>query len=246
LNLQNKLSAASENKVLKALMQKTPQTWSELKEATKISSRTLRKALLRLENQGKVFRKVEVGNKYPPPVLYGLTEVGKKSLTPILFSMYASGYILGLKPHYEKMQAETSKGEVKLKLPAEDEYAGLSLAERFETIGRRLFATKLFCLLEYLQTNNDVWLFEDIATGLPSIIYLLPALGIQETIKAQVKSKVVGELASGDLLLKFETKVALPQRAITQLQNAFQQAMPDEFTMLQNIYNNCLKEAENH
>jgi DNA-binding Lrp family transcriptional regulator len=76
-----KQAEISEQKILSALLKKSPQTYTELLQTTKMSSRTLHKALRRLEEQGKVLRKIETSGKYPPPVLYSLTEEGKKSLT---------------------------------------------------------------------------------------------------------------------------------------------------------------------
>lgn len=74
----------SEQTVLRSLNEKSPQRWGELLKNTEISSRTLKKALERLEKRNMIYRKVSQVAEYPPPVLYGLSETGKETVNPLL------------------------------------------------------------------------------------------------------------------------------------------------------------------
>ena len=235
MNSQNKLAAASENKVLKALMQKTPQTWSELKEATKISSRTLRKALLRLENQGKVFRQIATGKKYPPPVLYGLTEAGKKSLASLIFSAKTWNYILGWEYKWEK--AETNTNQVKI--PLKNVYQNLSVEERLQVMARRFFVTKLFGLLKTLETGDSSWL-ELVSEGLPVTPFLLLQLNIPKEgdVIGRAKTKI---LEQEPLIFKEDWSCYLDNEAVTRLKNVLSHAFPKEYEELQKLYNECIE-----
>lgn len=75
----------SEQTILRSLSTKSPQRWSELLVDTKISSRTLKKALERLEKRKMVRREVSQGKEYPPPVMYGLSRKGIETVDPQLF-----------------------------------------------------------------------------------------------------------------------------------------------------------------
>jgi DNA-binding HxlR family transcriptional regulator len=76
----------SEQTILRSLRSKSPQRWSELLKDTNISSRTLKKALERLEKKKLVCRQVDQGRKYPPPVRYSLSRKGIETVDPQLFS----------------------------------------------------------------------------------------------------------------------------------------------------------------
>ena len=243
MNSQNKLATASENKVLKALMQKTPQTWSELKEATKISSRTLRKALLRLENQGKVFRQIATGKKYPPPVLYGLTEVGKKSLAPLIFSAKTWNYILGWEYKWKKAELNMNQ----LKIPLKNVCArALSVEERLQIMAKRFFAVKLFGLLKTLETGDNSW-FELVSEGLPVTPNLLvqlniPLKALDQTKEGEVIARAeVKILEQEPLIFKEDWRCYLDNEAVTRLKNVLSHAFPKEYEELQKLYNECIE-----
>lgn len=242
MNSQNKLAAASENKVLKALMQKSPQTWSELKEATKISSRTLRKALLRLEKQGKIFRQIAVGKKYPPPVLYGLTDVGKKSLAPLIFSAKTLYYIWGWECKWEKAELTINQ----LKIPLKNVYQNLSVEERLQVMARRFFVTKLFGLLKALETGDSNW-FELVSEGLPVIPHLLMQLNIppktlNRTKEGEVIARADAEILEQEpLIFKEDWRCYLDNEAATRLKNVLSHAFPKEYEELQKLYNECIE-----
>ena len=233
------LAEASEKKILSALLKKSPLTWTQLLQATKLSSRTLHKALIRLENQGKVFRKIEVSDKYPPPVLYGLAD--RDAALPILFESYATNYILGLSPQWQQAEIREEEKEVKIKLEVKNDYAGLTLAERYQILALRLFATKLFCLLQALNSGNELWL-TGIGEGLPLIPEFLIQLGLQE-IKTEAKTEKITEL-DNSLIFKLKPTIFLTKEAVKQLRNMFQNALPKEYSELQKIYEKCLKEIK--
>jgi DNA-binding HxlR family transcriptional regulator len=248
LNPQNKQSAASESRVLKALLQKSPQTWSELLEVTKLSSRTLRKALLRLERQGKVFRRVDTGEKYPPPVLYGLTDVGRQSLAPLVFASEARQWWLGFQLQWERAEffKYTTADSLGMKIPAKGIFENLDAGARLQAMARRFFAAKLFMLIKALETNDSAWsemVPEDLFDP-----YLLLQLGVPlEPLRRTEEGKVVAEAAAKvkthSPLIFEETwkKLKLPDSALAYLKAVFKAAFPKEFEELQKLYDECSK-----
>lgn len=76
----------TEAKIMKVLVIKSPVRWNELLEYTELSSRTLKKALDRMQDNGIVNRKMSSGREYPPPVYYRLTQKGKRQVVAQLFA----------------------------------------------------------------------------------------------------------------------------------------------------------------
>jgi DNA-binding PadR family transcriptional regulator len=175
---QNKQMLYSEIKVLKALKEKTPQTWSELLTQTKLSSRTLQKTLKRLENAGKIHRKVEDIGKYPPPVFYGLTKEGQaythECLEPFLYMQYAFECLMGLPPSLEYIYF-TEKEEQRTE-KIKKKYADMPPKKRYEILAKKFFAVKMFSLINFLETENELWVDEG-AFLLPTILSLAESEG---------------------------------------------------------------------
>ena len=243
MNVQDKLALKSERKVLEALMQKSPQTWSELVKNTGLSTRTLQKALKRLMSQQKIYRHVESTEKYPPPVLYGLTPKGEKSLLPIVFQIESTFYIFGFVPRYEKTEIKDKKEEIAIKFPLEDEFYELSTQKYLQIMCRRFFAVALFNLLQYLKTGNPLW-----AEQIPGTLFsswFFARLGLARY--AEMKTEPVGEYG-GSLILKATRQNLLvneiDEERLKALENAVKQAFPEEYEQLQQIYSECVKSGK--
>ncbi|MHA1628556.1 MAG: winged helix-turn-helix transcriptional regulator [Candidatus Heimdallarchaeota archaeon] len=240
MNVQDKLALESERKLLEALMQKSPQTWSELVKNTGLSTRTLQKALKRLMSQQKIYRQVEPTEKYPPPVLYGLTPEGEKSLLPIVFQIKSSFYTLGFIPRYEKAEIKGEKEEVTIKFPLEDELKGASIQKCLQIVCRRFFATALFNLLQYLETGDPLWK-EQIPDGILTS-HFLARFGL--TDYAEMKTAPIGGY-SEDLILKVTNEtILIDKERLKVFENAIKQTFPEEYKQLQQIYNECVKSGE--
>jgi DNA-binding HxlR family transcriptional regulator len=172
----------SENTVLRQLTIKSPQRWSDLLSSTRISSRTLKKALDRLGKKGFVHRQVEQGKDYPPPVLYGLSSKGREISDPIFFATTARPYILGLGLEWE------AKGKndftIGIRTTVED------MEKRIAVIGRRLAAFYLFIFLKGIEEKNTDWVDEaqKIVDYDPFMVF---ALGL-DAIKLQTFGEVEG------------------------------------------------------
>lgn len=142
----------SERTVIRELVKKSPQRWSNLLASTKISSRTLKNTLMRLEEKGAVYRRVEQGKEYPPPVFYGLSSEGKEIGDPMLFALNVWPYVLGLRFDWKAVgPKEVSIGIV---IKTKDK------KQRIASLGRRLSALCLFALLQTFKEQNTDWLLE--------------------------------------------------------------------------------------
>jgi len=198
----------SEIKVLKALKEKTPQTWSELLTQTKLSSRTLQKTLKRLENAGKIYRKVEDTGRYPPPVFYGLTKEGQvythERLEPFLFMQYAFECLVGLPPSLEYIYF-TEKEKQKIE-KIKEKYANMPPKTRYQILAKKFFAVKIFSLINFLETKNELWIDEGVFL-LPTILSLMESEG-----EADLKKKA------------------------EQLRASLAEAFPQEYEKLQQIH----------
>ncbi len=151
-----KAKQESETAVMRELTKKSPQRWSDLLKTTQLSSRTLKKALNRLEKKGLTYRQMEQGEEYPPPVFYGLSPKGEKSTIPLLFSIDARPYILGLRLEWRIRDNTPKKKSVIVEIKKEKE----SLEERIALIGKRLGVFYLFSLLKALEEKNMDWLVD--------------------------------------------------------------------------------------
>lgn len=235
---QKELAKASDNKVLKALMQKSPQTWTQLVEATGLSTRTLRKALKRLEKQSLIYRKVDATGKYPPPVLYGLTPQGSKALAPIIFAIKSYNYALGLR--LEAWNAKQTDKKVVLTQTLENELASLPLTKRLQIIGRRLFARALFSFLQTLKTGDSSWLENTNFSLTPELLVQFELF--QKEDKALGHAQCIGEHGK-DVVLKMDLSYRLEQLSskIEAFEKALAEAFPEEYKQLQQILKECLK-----
>lgn len=132
--------AESKTKVLEALAQKSPLRWNELLKKTQLSPRTLSLALDRMENEGLVYRNMDTGSGYPPPVYYGLTPEGRIHVRPSMFALALFIDIFRTITVPKQIQSDTEL-EVALK----------SLAEKVGAI-------YLFAILKSLQYHDLAWL----------------------------------------------------------------------------------------
>ena len=141
----------SENVVLRTLVLSSPQRWKDLLAKTKLSSRTLKKALNRLEQKGRIYRQMEQTKEYPPPVLYGITPEAQKSISPMLFSVLVHDYALGLIPDHETIGG--NEKAIGMFFKAEKEKP----SERLALLVQRLGVLQLFVLLKALEERNFDW-----------------------------------------------------------------------------------------
>lgn len=249
MNRQNSPAKISEKKVLEALLQKSPRTWSELARVTGLSTRTLRKALLRLEKTGVVFRKVMVGEKYPPPVLYGLTPRGREKVTPLLFSLMAREYILGVEVLSSFMKVNKSEEGVEFRFPLKNLYEGLSLEERIYTISRRQLAVQLFALLKAVETGNMEWI-EYVPLGLigdyPLFIQL--NLPVDQISAGLLRLQHFLEEKGGEKIMIMEhitpITIQLKEDFARKLRDLLERFFPEELKQIEQIYAETAKFKE--
>lgn len=229
LDIQKELISISRRKVLKCLMQKSPQTWSQLLQSTGISSRTLQKTLKRLISEGLIERKIGSSEKYPPPVFYSLTKKSVEALTPILFHLKARPYVFGYKICEWKKDEDGTIRQV-----IENMLYCLPIKERMETIASRYLAYYLFSLLQWRKTRNDDWLVK--GEFLPEILLQLE-LGLHGEIKMQNIAQY-----KGDLIMKItEAEYEIPAEDLEEIMKS---AFPNEYCEFQNIVDEILKNAK--
>lgn len=146
----------SEEKIILSLAKKSPQTWSELLKTTKLSSRTLKKALSRLREKGLVYRQVKAGEEYPPPVFYGLTQKRPNFLIPSLFYLDSGRYVWGFS--ITRIDTKSKDQPLSLIMEVESEYDSIDDIDQIaHKLGRRLMARWLFGFLQMLKTKNIEW-----------------------------------------------------------------------------------------
>lgn len=237
MNAQNKLIFESKKKVLEALMQKSPQTYSELLQATGVSSRTLTKTLNRLQKEGAVYRQIQANaEKYPPPVVYGLTPEGRKTLVPFIFSTTSFWWAMGYK--VEKPRIVNVKvgeeGDVKKGVLFKGET--LSLAEMLW----RLFFRALYALIKYFETKNADWL-DCAQTPLALNPLMLQFLGYKGEISGfQKTEQYIQGIGVGSMF--FEAHFT--QEDINEIKRQVQKHSKDEWRKLEEFYKASLNFAE--
>jgi len=229
LKQQNSLAEASEKKVLQALMSKSPMSWSELLAATQVSSRTLSKALNRLESKGLVYRKIEPTDKYPPPVLYGLTPQSIQVLEPILFgglSLWWAMGLIGKKMFYVK----TEEG-----FRAEFEPENISLLE----VLIRVLARALYGFIKYFETDNRDWV---VHTKHPLELnpIFLEYLGFEKW-RGIIEEKRLGSFKIG-MLTVWEARFSKSEFA--EFKKKCQKMFKKEWRKLEEIHANVLRSLE--
>jgi len=157
----------SEQAVFKELTKKSPQRWGELLKNTKLSSRTLKNALERMQKNNLITREINQGKEYPPPVLYGLTSEAKNSFGPLLLENYVKPLIF--RAEKDEITLKTLKTPLKLEGISYEEAPQLTRRlkpeiadpkERLATIGRRIGAFYLFTLLRAMEEGNYEWMPE--------------------------------------------------------------------------------------
>jgi DNA-binding HxlR family transcriptional regulator len=219
----------SEHVVVRELTKKSPQRWSDLLKNTQISSRTLKKALNRLEEKGLVYRNVEQGQAYPPPVLYGLSLEGKKSGGPMLFAANARPYVLGLSIQWEgRREKDQGPASVILHLDTEKE----NVKDRIALIGKRLGVLQLFALLKALENGNMDWLHETegFLSYDPFIASVLDFRDVKGHFSARVQS------IDGELVLPIPRITDMPeQEEVKRLRDLLEQIFPEEIKAFEEI-----------
>ena len=152
----------SEQAVFKELLKKSPQRWGELLKNTKLSSRTLKNALDRMQKKEMIRREIEQGREYPPPVLYSLSPNAKALNDQWLLENFVRQNIFRTKKDEITLNASKKKPrfvDVPLEKPATQLVRRLlpEIAddkERLSAIGRRLGAFYLFALLKSIEEGN--------------------------------------------------------------------------------------------
>lgn len=249
MSQQSSLALVSERKILEELAQKGPQTWSELLKATGLSTRTLRKALLRLEKRGEVYRKILEGEKYPPPVLYGLTPKGKEKVIPLLFALMAKDYVLGIKQDFSAINVREKKGGVEFRIPLKDLYEGMSPEERLHAMARRQLAVQLFALLKAVETGDTSWLIH-IPLELIGDFWLPIQLGLpfkQIWTEKFLKLQKILEERGGDIIMLMEgdsISIQVREDFAEKLRELLERAFPEEIKQIKQIYEEATKFKE--
>jgi DNA-binding HxlR family transcriptional regulator len=233
----------SERIVITNLTLKSPQRWSDLLERSKMSSRTLRKTLKRLEEKGLVYRQMKQGDKYPPPVLYGLSSEGKKGIDPILFSTNIWQYILGTEVEWNVK----GQGEFSMSLKLEKQ----NIQERIEAIGRKLGSFYLFSIFKYFQDRNIDWITEakKLFTCDPLTIHALELadLNIEQGSKYQSKIEKIGDQYlfqpfPSDVEYKFTTD----DKRIKEFRKILEQIYPLEIQHFEDVLAQNKRDNESH
>ncbi|MEM3873858.1 MAG: winged helix-turn-helix transcriptional regulator [Candidatus Bathyarchaeia archaeon] len=227
---QNSLAEASEKKVLQALMSKSPMSWSELLAATQVSSRTLSKALNRLESKGLVYRKIEPTDKYPPPVLYGLTPQSVEVLEPILFGGLSFWWALGFNVE-KSFYAETEEGFIS---------GFYSENIRFLEALLRILARVFYGFIKYLETGNRDW-YELTKYPLELNPIFLEYFGISTRWKMKIKEKPLRGVTIYEITA-WEYKFSKSE--FEELKKKCQKMFKKEWRKLEEIHANVLRNLE--
>ena len=196
----------SENKVLQALAQKSPLRWTELLQETKLSSRTLKKALNRLESDRLINRKVGAGKEYPPPVYYGLNSRGWEHSLPQRFAFSLAFDIF--RPPKDYYLGEPSEKE---------------LLETLGELGRKIGAIYLFTILRSLEDEKE-WKIDSSIEWLFNLFIawrIVTPKEIQKLKAEKTKKREIPPLESEDVqMLKVLLKKAYPD-IIGKIENWF-------------------------
>ena len=234
----------SEQAVLKEFATKSPQRWGELLKNTKLSSRTLKKALERLQERQLVNREVEQGIEYPPPVFYGLSSQGEESIRPMIFASYAKNSIFN--PTKEETTLNTAETQpkfesfpfqkapplvIRLKPEIADE------KERLAAVGRRIGVFYLFMFLKAIEDGNQDWMPE--AKSLleyDSIIEAALGYGTPEYEKLLTENRnKPGQKVFRDIV-SYTSPLVVPSKAeIQKTRECLKQAFPQERKFLSSL-----------
>lgn len=228
----------SEQVVFKELIKKSPQRWGELLKNTKLSSRTLKNALERMQKKEMITREIDQGKEYPPPVLYGLSPNARALNGAWLFENYAKDNIF--KTEKDEITLETSKNKPKFEGIPLDKSPQLirrllpeiaDEKERLAVIGRRLGAFYLFALLKSIEEGNydsmpeakslldyDQTIEAALGFGIPEQKYKK----IQITRKDQPNKQLIEDLAINTSPLIVPSKEQI-EKTIESLKQAFPQ-----------------------
>jgi len=222
----------SDNIVIRELTRKSPQKWSDLLKSTQISSRTLKKALNRLEEKGLLYRNVEQGVEYPPRVFYGLSPEGRKSSGPLLFSSKVYPYVLGLDLEWKLIHREgQEQPAAMIRFKSEKK----SMRDRIALIGKRLGALRLFALLKAFEEGNLDWLHET-EGFLNYDMFVAEALNFRK-INQTSTSKI--ERVDGNTLTGIPQMTSMPeQKEIENLRSLLEKIYPEEIKVFEGILKN--------
>lgn len=229
----------TEQTVFKELAKKSPQRWGELLRNTKLSSRTLKNALERMQKNNLITREIDQGKEYPPPVLYGLTPEAKLSFGPLLLESYIKQIIFGTEK--DEITLKTLKNPPKLEGISYEESPQLMRLlkpeiadpkERLATIARRIGAFYLLTLLKAVEEGNYDWMPE--ARSLLDYDQTVEAalgFGIPEQkhkrVRVQAKKKIIA-----DLVINTSPLVIPSKEEIRKTIELLKEALPQESNFL--------------
>ena len=236
----------SDQAVFKELIKKSPQRWGELLKNTKLSSRTLKNALERMQEKEIITRVIDQGKEYPPPVLYGLSSNARALNGPWLFENFVKDNIFKTekdeitlkasknKPKFEDIPLDKAPELIRRLLPgiADDK-------ERLAAIARRLGVFYLLALLKSIDEGNYDWM-PDVKSLLDYDQTVEAALGfgipeqkykkIQITKKDQPNKQLIE-----DLVINTSPLVIPSKEMIEKTLELLKQAFPQEKEFLNSI-----------
>jgi len=236
----------SEQAVFKELIIKSPQRWGELLKNTKLSSRTLKNALERMQKKEMITREIDQGKEYPPPVLYGLSPNARALNGPWMFENFVKDNIfktekdeITLKasnktPKFADIPFEKAPQLTRRLLPeiADDK-------ERLVVIARRLGVFYLFALLKSIEEGNYDWM-PDVKSLLDYDHTVEAALGFgvpeQKYKKIQImqKEKANKQLIA-DLVINTSPLVTPSKEKIEETLELLRQSFPTEAAFLNSV-----------
>ncbi len=195
----------SEATIFKELSKKSPQRWGELLRNTKLSSRTLKKALERMQKNNLITREINQGKEYPPPVLYGLTPEAKTFFGPLLVESYVKPLLFPTEK--DEITLKTLNEPPKLEGISYEESPSLTRClkpeikdpkERLAVIGRRIGAFYLFTLLKAMEEGNYEWIPEARSLlGYDHTVEAALGFGTPEQTYKKVRAQAKKQLIAG-------------------------------------------------
>jgi DNA-binding transcriptional ArsR family regulator len=224
---QEKTRKENRNKIISIINQK-PLTFTEIIRQSGLSRGVVNRHLKKLEEEEiikKEYREGKILNLLLPNEK--LSSEGKKSTEPILFTVDALPYILGLNIFLKEIGNNLSTVEIRMEKA--------DMKTRIELIGKRLGIFYLFALMKTLEENNADWL-KEAGSLLNNVDYnsfvwiafslsknKAPLLSSQKAITEQAGEKIDWNL----------TKVE--NKDIATFKNLLKQIYPQEFKELENV-----------
>jgi len=221
-NYQKQTWKTNRNRIISIINQRHL-TFTELIRESGLSRAVVNQHLKKLEKEGiikKEYVKGKILNMLQPDERLSLE--GKKSIEPVLFTVNALPYILGLRLHWE--QLECDRWLMTIKKENED------LKERMEAIGKRLGVFHLFVLLRALEENNSDWLAEAGKLVRRTDPFVWNSLNISRNETApSAPQKRISEIDGKQGLLYIPKVDNLPKKEeILKLKKILEQIFPEE------------------